>query len=301
MFKFKKVASIIASILMVGSTIGLAAAATYPAPFVEGGSADVALVWGTAAANTDVAAVVDITNDLNGYVTADAVTNDGTVTGGDFVQISKSSDELNLGNTWGVFTGSIDDSDLSTLLADGTYRAYDNDEFDYEQKIILGAPNFTHFRDSDYEDQAGLDDRTPTVGFKIGSNTFIMNYTLDFTTDAESDLASNDLDDIEKSVIPLLGKDYYVSNMDEQSGNIFIGKTTLLDSAVSGVVSEGETVTKMLGDTSYDVSLAFISATSVKFTVNGQTTNQLAKGESYKLSDGTYIGAKDITKLEVAG
>src|SRR3989344_8954783 len=59
---FKKIASVLASAVMIGSTVGIAAAA-YPAPFVKSSGADVAVVWG-ANAPLDLAAVVDITNDL---------------------------------------------------------------------------------------------------------------------------------------------------------------------------------------------------------------------------------------------
>jgi hypothetical protein len=307
MFKFKKIASVLASTAMLTSTVALAAAANYPAPFVSGGAADVAIVYGShSAATVDLVGVLNIQDSLNSYLTSSTGTGStgGTVTGGDYVLIGKSSDNLNMGNTWGVFTGSVDEDDLTTLLADGTYIADDNDEFPYEQKITLGTPNFTHFRDSDYEDLAGLSDRTPTLGFKIPSNTHIMNYTVDFTTDAESDLVGSDLDDIEGSDITILGKTYYVSNMDEQTGNIFIGKTTLLDSATRGSVNEGETTTTTLGDKNYEVTVSFIDNDEVVLLVNGErapASGKLQKGESYKLKGGTYIGIIDISRLEVSG
>jgi hypothetical protein len=308
MHKFKKIASLLASTLMVGSTIGLAAATSYPAPFVSGGTADVALVYGShSAATVDLVAVMKIQDSLNTYLTGGGGTGGGgsSISGGDYVLLAKSSDNLNLNNNWGVFTGSVDNEDMPVLLADGTYRADDNDEFDYEQTVKLGTPTFTHFRDSNYEDLVGLTEKTPVIGFKISSNTYILNYTLDFTTDVETDVVSaTEMDDIEGSDLPLFGGTYYVSdfkNGTDASAANFFGKLTLLDSSTTGIVKEGETVTKSIGDTSYDVSIAFISSTTVKFTVNGETTNSLAAGESYKLSDGTYVGAKEITKLEVSG
>ena len=44
---FKKISAVVGSVLMVGMTMGVAAAANYPAPFVVGGSADAAIVYGT--------------------------------------------------------------------------------------------------------------------------------------------------------------------------------------------------------------------------------------------------------------
>ena len=46
---FKKISAIGASLLLTGMSIGLAAASAYPAPFIEGGAANVAIVYGTGA------------------------------------------------------------------------------------------------------------------------------------------------------------------------------------------------------------------------------------------------------------
>jgi hypothetical protein len=45
-FNFRKISAIAASALMTGMTLGVAAAANYPAPFVSGGVANVAVVYG---------------------------------------------------------------------------------------------------------------------------------------------------------------------------------------------------------------------------------------------------------------
>jgi len=297
---FRKIASTASSVLMVGSTVAMAAAANYPAPFVTGGVADVGIVYGSNAASGDLVAAAEVTSNLQTALSDQGGSGGDTPTGGDFVQISQSSDNLNLGDTFSVLTGSIDDSDMSTLLADGTYVADDNDEFDYEQKINLGTPQFIHFRDSDYEALVGLDERTPTLGFKLSSNDWVLNYTLDFKSDAESDIVSGDLDDLEGSDFPLMGKTYYVSDFKNGSTTGNFGKLTLLDSATIGHVSEGETVSVE----GHDVSINFIDNDEVTFMVDGElapSSGKLQKGETYKLSDGSYIGVRDVSKLEVSG
>jgi hypothetical protein len=78
----------------------------------------------------------------------------------------------------------------------------------------------------------------------------------------------------------------------------------LLDSAAEGTVTEGETVTVTSGDATYQVSIAYIDSDEVRYTVNGEnapSSGKLQKGQTYNLSDGAYIGAKDISKLEVSG
>jgi len=292
---FRKITSALAGTLMIGSTIALAAAANYPAPFVQNGVADVAVVYGANAAATDLVAVTDITTSLQAALSAQAaageVSTGTTVAGGDFVLLAKSSDNLNLGNTMsGVFGTTVNDDDLATLLADGTYVNDENSEYDYEQKITLAALQLTHFADNDYKD------KEPTVGFHISSNTIVMNYSIDFTTDPESDVSGGDLVDFETTDLILLGKTYYVSDFDNSTLKI-----TLLDSANSGIVEEGDTVSMTVGGTTYDVRINYIDSDEVKFNVNGVITNKLQKGESYNVGGDVYVGVKDISKLEVSG
>jgi len=212
---FRKISAVAASALMLGLTMGTAAAANYPAPFVVGNSADVAIVYGSTANYLDGVQANDIKDKLEASMSGTA---GGTPTGGDSVLIAKSSDNLNINETLsGVYTGTVTDDNLKTLLADGVYIAGDNDEFDYEQKITLGSPELRHFRDSDYESLAGLTERTPVIGFKIASNTYVLNYTLEFLEDVTSDVTSSRMEDIEGSDLPLMGRTYYVSELQNGS------------------------------------------------------------------------------------
>ncbi len=220
---------------------------------------------------------------------------------GDSVLLAKSSNNLNLGNTWGIFTGTIDDDDLR-ILADGTYVANDNDEFDYEQKIAIGSPTLSHFRDSDYEKAVGLDERTPTLGFKISSNTYIMNYTLDFIQDAESSVTSGDLDDLEGSDLQILDKTYYVS--DAKSGTKdYVEKLTLFDSMVASNVEVGKTRVVNVEGILWEISIIFIDKYEVVFNVSGERvpySKKMKVGDSFKLKDGTYISVRDIYYSQIA-
>lgn len=299
---FKKIVALGASVLMTVSGIGFAAAANYPAPFVSGGVANVAIVYGTGegVSALDLVEASNIQSNLQTFMTGTSGGTTSTVSG-QGVLIAKASDKLNLGDKMSDLQSQLDYEDLPTLLAKGTYIASDNDEFKYEQKITLGNGVLTHFQDSDYEDLTGLDTKTPVVGFKINSSEFILNYTIDFTTDAESDLVSSDLDDIEGSDIPLFGKTFYVSNLDMASGTSgYLGELTLLDSAEIGEVAEGETTTV----SGKEVSINWMDNDEVIYTVDGVRvpgTGKLTKGSSAKLSDGSYLGVRDISKLEVSG
>lgn len=295
-FNFQKISAIASTALLTGMTMGVAAAASFPAPFVASGASGTGVVYGSGADALDATQANSIASFIAGKLPST-----GVPEGGDSVLLAKSSDNLNLGDTWGVFTGTVDDDELSTLLADGTYIADDNDEFDFEQKITLGSPTFSHFRDSDYESLVGLDDKTPTLGFKLSSNTFVMNFSLDFKQDAETDIDSNArAEDIEGSDIPLMGKIYYVSELKNGTSSTQWGKLTLLDSASIGDVSEGETVTV----SGHTVSITFIDSDEVVFDVDGErapSSGKLQKGDSFRLNNGDYIGVRDISRLEVSG
>ena len=72
-FNFKKITPIIIGAVLLGSTIGFASATdlgSYPAPFVSGGVADVAIVYGANAAAEDVASAALFTGDLGKLVTS---------------------------------------------------------------------------------------------------------------------------------------------------------------------------------------------------------------------------------------
>ncbi|MBU1103190.1 MAG: hypothetical protein KJ600_01355, partial [Nanoarchaeota archaeon] len=72
MYKFKKIASVLASAVMLSSTVGLAAATTYPQPFVSSaGVADAAIVYGShPAASVDLVSAMDIYTSLSGSVSS---------------------------------------------------------------------------------------------------------------------------------------------------------------------------------------------------------------------------------------
>lgn len=290
-FNFKKIASAASSLLMVGSTVALAAAANYPAPFVKDGNANVAIVTGEFA-TFDSAAATALQTDLATAFTSQGGVGSGssvTPTGGDFVLLEKSSDRLNLGNTMsGVFGVTVDDEDLPDMLGDGTYSNDENTEYDFEQKFSLYPRQLTFFTDSDF------DDDEPTVGFQVSSNTNVLNYTLDFTTDAESDVSSGDLVDFETTDLTIMGKQYYVLDAKNGTDSTYFGKFTLLDAANTVTVKEGETKSVVAGSKTYNVAISFISSSSTKISVDGVVTNSLAEGETQRLSDGSYIGIKDI-------
>ena len=262
---------------MAGLTMGTAMAANYPAPFVSGGSANVAIVHGsgTGVSVLDAVEAGNIQANL-----AAGVTSGGTVSlvGGESYKFEKVSTKFNLGDTiTGVIASAIDDDELPILLGDGKYTDNDNDEIDYTQKITMAASTLTMFEDNDYKED------TPSIGFKITSGATVLTYQLAFS---DSLLMS----DMPTTELPIMGKDYYVLSNTSTT-------LTLLDSAEEAILAEGETAT-IAGKT---VTLDFISSTEVKLSVDGEVTNSLIETNTFKLKDGSYIGIKDITAQDYQG
>src|SRR3989344_5210174 len=122
MFTFKKIASVLASAVMISSTVALAAAANYPDPFVKGGMADVAIVYGGAdALNTDLLAAADISTSLNTELAKQTATSggstSGTASGGDAFALFGST-KLYLNDTLNAQRATVTADDIPSILAD---------------------------------------------------------------------------------------------------------------------------------------------------------------------------------------
>lgn len=287
-FNYRKIASVLASTVMLSSTVAFAAAATLPAPFVQSGKADVAIVYGSnpLASATDLAAVTEIESYLNSKVSAQATpgtsSSGATVTGGDSVSLSKDNSKINLGENLNAVYTNLDDDELSTVLKAGIYEDEPGTNYDYKQKITLDALPLIHFADSEVNEN-----EEPVIGFDIQSNTEIMNYTLDFT-----DTPANSSAIMETTTIEMLGREYYISDVDATGANL---KLTLLDTANTAIVTEGETTTVTVGSQTFEVGIIGVEdANTAVLSVDGNKINSLDEGQSRKIADDTYLSVKDV-------
>ena len=290
---FKKVSAIAVSALMVGMTMGVAAATTYPAPFVAGGAADVAIVYGTGAgvSSLDLVQAGNVQSNLQSYMSG---TGGGTTVVGTAWQVETGSDNLELGESIKDVNKYIGSDDLS-LLTDGII-SNEKGEAIYEQYLYFEsvkseAVNYTE----DDDDNIGL-------FFKIKSDEVIARYVMDFTTTLKSDVETDqELSDIEDKAITFLGKTYTITDATNTVASAGV-ELTLMSGALKGTIGNDEELT--VG--SYKVKAVVSSATEAKFTVtmpSGSTevTDKMAKGGMEKLSDGNYIAVTDITYEQYAG
>jgi hypothetical protein len=282
---FKKISAIGASILMTGMTMGVAAAANFPAPFVGSSGADVAIVYGANSASSDFAQTTAITSVLNAAMPAS-----GTTITGDTAKLERGSNLFNYGDALNTFYTSLDYEDFEMVLAKGTYLNDDNNEYAYEQTITPSAEALQFFKDSSFQDDV------PVMGFDFDRNDLILNYTLSFTPTAAEGGAAVSTDEypkLDNTEIDILGKTYFISDAEFTSNGI---QLTMLDSANTNIVSQGESVNMNVGGKSYDVSIYFVEdGDTARLNVNGEITNSIDEGQTYKLSDGTYVGIKDVS------
>jgi hypothetical protein len=293
---FRKIASVLTGAVMLSSTVAFAAAANFPAPFVKSGAGDYAVVYGsTAVAGTDNVAAADINAFLTGKVTTTTSTpstGDLTLSDGDVVQLEKSNDKFNLGEDLNDFSATIDSDDLPVVLADGVYTNDAGDDFDYEQDIVLANNVLGWQQDGDYNDDM------PFIGFDLTSGDTILNYTLDFSDAAESSSWSGTSSDLQGTVIKMLGREYYISDV-AYSASTGVA-LTLLDTANSVRISEGDTQTLSVGDKNYEVKVLAISDDtddSVSLSINGvELSTDLEEGDTAKIKgEETYVGVKKIS------
>lgn len=283
--KFKKIISVLASAVMLSSTIGFAAAASFPEPFVLGGTADGAVVYGANAATSDVIAAIDVQANLQGLVTAEST---GTAVAGDAWQVATSSDKLEIGESLQDIRSNIGSTELS-ILANGEL-SNEKGTAKYEQYFYFENPqsamvNYT-------ED----DDENIGLFFKVTSGQQIARYVMSFTASLKSDvIASSVLEDIEDEEITFLGKTYVITKAE----NVSATQTdlTLMSGANKGTVSNDAEIT--LGGKT--ISVVVSATNAAQFTIDGEKTTKLAEGDTYKISDDTYLGVADITYQDFAG
>ncbi|VVB83670.1 Uncharacterised protein [uncultured archaeon] len=292
---FKKVTAIAASALMVGLTMGTAVAANYPAPFVAGGAANVAVVYGTGSgvSSLDLVQAGNIQSNLQSYMTG--TSGSTTVTGGDAWQVGTSSDILEINESIAEVTSYISSGDLA-ILADGSLS---NEKGDSTYKQYL------YFETTDLSDPGRViytsDPDTDALGlfFKIPSGQQIAKYVMSFGTALGSDIdtADNKLSDIEDKQITLLGKTYTITSAYMTSKGVDL---TLMSGALTGTA---RATPLTIGE--YTVSAEVTSATEAKFTITSasgtETTAKMDKGDIEKLANGKYLAVTDITYQGIAG
>src|SRR3989344_4773045 len=132
-FNFRKIASTIASTAMLGSTVALAAAANFPAPFVSNGVADVAIVYGN---NLDLSAVTEISTALSTAL-AGGAGGSAAAASVDAYPLYTGSTPLQLNNSLSSVRTSVTEGNLPSILSDTEFSG--NVDAEAQFQIVLGT------------------------------------------------------------------------------------------------------------------------------------------------------------------
>ena len=302
MFNFKKIASIATSGLMMGATVALAAAANYPAPFVQGGQANVAIVTGEFA-TTDVAASTALNSDLSAAFVAQGGTSSGTTTiTGENYELFTSSSPLLLNSSLNGVRQTISSSHLPMVLADGTFEGSTNVE--YTQRIELGPHPFLEFK----AQPTSSDD--PQIGFSLGT-TPTSQYVYNATVTFDESVNFTHADSVGET-LELFGKKYSVGGASTASKLIL-----LRSSQTASLTNTAKTASVTVDGRAYTVELVSASDTDARIKVtddagvsdeksinedSSKTIRNIEVGVTYadEKGDGSYqasliIGASRIT------
>ncbi len=183
-FNFRKIASVIASAVMLSSTAGIALAAqTYPMPFVSGGAADAAVVIGSSAAPiaADFDAYSALQSDLQGKVTTTTGTTANTVSG-EAIALFSSGTKLYANDSLNAVKTILTKSELPTVLKDGSFSGDVDASITYT--IQLGSnPKTTYKKQPTSSDDPGYALETSTTSTNYIYNAIAtFNKAVNFTS-----------------------------------------------------------------------------------------------------------------------
>lgn len=279
---FKKVSAILSTGVIMVSSIALAAAASYPAPFVVGGSADVAVVYGANAAATDAAQAGSIQTNLQSAIPS---TGGSSVTGGDSVNLGTSSRNIYYGDALNAARSSVTASEMASTLKDGTFTDLSGTEYDYTQTVTLGS-GVNQFSTSGGD----LDD--PELLLQIGTTAGgLYNYSLSFNKNVNVSDATN----VQGQKLNILGVNYVVGASSTNTTLYLYGSGETI------TVAGGEETTVDIAGTSHTVSLVTTSSTTAgTITVDG-ISKTVTEGNNYAFAGDVNVYIKDIIHPAYAG
>ncbi len=313
----KRLFAVGAGATMLGATAMGALAAdlsNYPDMFVTDGTFNGFFVVGEAAASVDNLAMTDIAASMK-YSKPTSSASTVTVEG-DAWLVGTSSKKYELANNNASDTTVIGENirDIATFIGDDELQALADSSWatneqshDYQQFFFFDDASNTNgivkYTESDADVTADH--------FFFASAREIGRYVIEFSSTAQSDVTDSTgaadttgtyLDDFEDTTLNILGKTYTVVQARRPaSARQTSIRLVLMAGSTSDTLLEGESKTYTTGGKEYEVTLSFVDSDQAKFIVNGETTNLIRDGDTYKLNDGTEIGVSEILYQDYAG
>ncbi|MGV8150664.1 MAG: hypothetical protein ACP5NV_02970 [Candidatus Woesearchaeota archaeon] len=272
----------------LGAAVQAATLADYPSPFVQNGAFVGKIVIGEKAAAVDTLGSMDIAASLqreSGVADDDgdggAMSEDG--------YLFQESKNLILGTGLINVTASVDDSELSELLASGTVEDSDGSDYDYDVEIQMEAGSKVSSDISQHE----LNDKysTPVVYYDLTTGSPFYTVSIDFQDDWDAAVFTD------SETIELFGRAYTFDPDNTNADDIL----TLFGSDTTIMVGKGEVKTITYNGKEYTLEiLGGNSDDSSAILRVGSETKTVLEGDSRTLG-GLPIYVKDVFVSNIGG
>lgn len=245
----------------------------YSKPFcTDGDCSNFRIVYGSNAKAEDLAGGSDVIVRLGGDSYTLVSTTGGaetTATGGDAARLDTSANRLIPAECLNNARTTITDTEMSTLLADGTLYGDDGTAYDYTQDIQMNANACLYFSDSDND----LED--PTFHIEMVATSGSPTYTTRVTFSKAVPVNSTDIID---NAFTIFGAEYTVGSNSDGDTLILYG------GADSQIINEGEEITITVGGEDYTVGVGGVSDdNTASVSVNG-VLETMDTGNTKKIS-----------------
>lgn len=268
---FKKIASVLASTVMLTSTIGFAAAGNYPAPFTTSGGA---VVYGEAGLSSDATAAFKLERSMPGT----ASTSTTVTTSGETVPLSTGSTKLYVNDSINSIRSVLTRADLPNVLAKGTFSG--NVEATFEQTIVLGSFPAIKYQNTPTSSDAS---RYALITGSTAAN-YLYNATITFSKAVNFTSA-----DSKNQELTLFGQKFTVGSGTDVSNLILFKSATTLNFDSTGTTSGEVTIS---GKT-YTVELTNVPSTST--SANIKVTDDTGVSQEQTITVGSSKKVAGIT------
>lgn len=288
-FNFKKVSAVLSSAVMLGASVGMAAAANYPTPFVVSGTANVAIVYGTGAgvSTLDLIQSGNIQSNLQSFMSATGTSE--TTTSGEIKALFTSGTKLYINDSLNTVKSVLTDSDLPIVLKDTAFSG--NVDSSIAHTIDIGGnPKITFAKQP-----TSSDDPNIALTLSTTQSNYIYNATATFSKAVNFSHADSEGEDI-----TLFGMDFTVSSATDTDTIV------LLQSAEKvSLTSDNPTAEVIIAGGSYTLELVSSSDSSATIAVtdsSGDTESKEINEAQSKTVNGITIAVTtaDETNLKLS-
>lgn len=275
MINFKKISAIAGSGLMIGMTMGVAAAANYPAPFVAGGAADVAIVYGTGSGVSILDAVEagSIQANLQSFMTGKTSTT-GSVSG-EAAALFTGGTKIYVNDSLNVVKTVLTKSELPTVLVDGSFSG--DVDATTSQKIDIGSNPLVTFKKQPTSD----DDPLFALTTSTTQTNYIYNATLTFSKAVNASHADSEGEDL-----TMFGTTYVIAAATDTDTLVLLKSAEKLD-----LSSDAPSTSVTVSGATYTVEL--VSASDTAATV--KVTDSAGTSESREINEAASKKVNGIT------